>query len=85
MKITELKIAPKSRWASASEDNPTICTVKLESETATVETVLSEEQVRRVLMLVQDIVAEAAERNVKEFVAAVSQIEGQQPKTLPAE
>lgn len=75
MKLTELKIGPKHSWASPSPENPIICTVKLSSEHATVETVLSEDQVQKVLALVQGIVAEAAKRNVADFVAQAQMIE----------
>lgn len=75
MKLTQLTIGPKHTWSPASKDNPVICTVKLSSENATVETVLNDEQIQRVLDLVQHIVAEAARRNVAEFVASVRQLE----------
>ena len=77
MKLTELKIAPKRTWATVSNDNPLVCTVKLESETATVETALHEDQVRQVLALVQSIAAEAATRNVAAFASKVTAIEAQ--------
>lgn len=77
MKLTELRIAPKRSWYMASNDNPLVCTVKLASETATVETELHEDQVRQVLALVQNIVAEAAQRNVAAFVSQVTAIEAQ--------
>jgi hypothetical protein len=72
MKLTELKIAPKRGWEGVSTSNPLVCTVKLSSETATVETTLHEDQVRQVLALVQSIVAEAAQRNVAAFVSQVN-------------
>lgn len=78
MKLTELKIAPKHSWQVAGRDNPVICTVRLQSETATVETILNDEQIQRVLDLVQHIVAEAARKNVAEFVASVRQLEAPQ-------
>ena len=77
MKLTELKIAPKRGWEIVSNDNPLVCTVKLASESATVETALHEDQVRQVLALVQNIVAEAAQRNVAAFVSQVTAIEAQ--------
>ena len=72
MKITELKIAPKHAWQKVSDDNPLVCTVKLESETATVETALHEDQVRQVLALVQSIVVDATTRNLAAFVSQVT-------------
>ena len=80
MRLTELKIAPTRSWDRPSDDNPLICTVKLSSEKATVETVLHPDQVQQVLSLVlslvQSIVAEAAQRNVADFVSQVTAIEG---------
>ena len=77
MKLTELRIAPKRGWENVSTSNPLVCTVKLASESATVETALHEDQVRQVLALVQNIVAEAAQRNVAAFVSQVTAIEAQ--------
>lgn len=76
MKLTELKIGPQHAWKAQGIENPVICTVKLSSETATVETILTNDQIQRVLDLVQHIVAEAARKNVADFVASVRQIEG---------
>lgn len=76
MRLTELKIAPTHSWDRPSDENPLICTVKLSSEKATVETVLHPDQVQQVLSLVQSIVAEAAQRNVADFVSQVTAIEG---------
>jgi hypothetical protein len=56
-------------------DNPLVCTVKLSSETAVVETLLHDDQIEQILMLVQGIVAEAAQRNVAAFVSQVLAIE----------
>ena len=80
MKITELKIAPKSSWQMVGRDNPMVCTVKLASENAVVETVLHDDQIRQVLMLVQGIVADAAQRNVAAFVSQVMAIESKEIK-----
>jgi len=80
MKLTQLTIGPKHTWSAVSKENPVICTVKLSSENATVETVLNDEQIQRVLDLVQHIVAEAARKNVAEFVASIQQIEA--PKVI---
>jgi hypothetical protein len=75
MKLTELKIAPTRSWDRPGDKNPLICTVKLSSETATVETALHPDQVQQLLLLVQKIVAEAAQRNVAAFVQQVTAIE----------
>jgi len=77
MKITELKIAPKHAWRKISNDNPLVCTVKLESATTIVETALHEGQMREILELVQSTVAEAATRNVAAFASKVAAIEAQ--------
>lgn len=76
MRLTELKIAPTRSWDQMGNDNPLVCTVKLSSEKATVETVLHPDQVQQVLALVQNIVADAAQRNVADFVSQVTAIEG---------
>ena len=76
MRLTELKIAPTRSWDKLGNDNPLVCTVKLSSEKATVETVLHPDQVQQVLALVQNIVADAAQRNVADFVSQVTAIEG---------
>jgi len=77
MKLTKLEIAPKSSWQPVSASNPLVCTVKLSSDAATVETVLHDDQIAQVLALVQHIVAEAAHRNVAAFVAQITAIEAQ--------
>lgn len=79
MKLTKLTIGPKNAWDAAS---PTICTVQLASESATVETMLNSNDLNRILDLVQGIVAEAGARNMAEFVSAVRAIEGDKPKVL---
>lgn len=84
MKITELKIAPVTRWERASEQNPMRCTVKLESKDTVVETVLSADQMDRVLDLVRNIVAEAAKTNVDAFCALAEQIDHAPVTALPA-
>ena len=81
MKITKLVIGPRANWDPKSE---TICTIQLASEKATVETVLSDDDLNRVLDLVQSIVADAAERNVAEFVNAIRQVEADKQTILIA-
>jgi hypothetical protein len=80
MKITELKIAPRSSWQMVGSENPLVCTVKLAGESTVVETVLHDDHVRQVLMLVQGIVADAAQRNVAAFVSQVMAIENKEIK-----
>jgi hypothetical protein len=80
MKITELKISPKLSWHPVGSDNPLVCTVKLAGENAVVETALHDDHVRQVLMLVQGVVADAAQRNVAAFVSQVMAIESKEIK-----
>lgn len=75
MKLTELKIAAANSWAKISADNPLVCSVKLSSDKAIVETALSDDDTRQVLRLVQRLVADAAARNVAAFVDEVTAIE----------
>jgi len=77
MKITELKICPKAPWEVVGRNNPLVCTVKLSSTDVVVQTVLHDDQIEQILMLVQGIVAEAAQRNVAAFVSQVLAIEGE--------
>jgi len=74
--LTNLTIAPKHSWRVADTDNPLICTIKLHSEHAIVETVLSDEDMESILSLVSHLVSEAAVRNVAEFQAAVTLASG---------
>jgi len=77
MKLTELKIAPQNSWGAVGDNNPLICTVNLASDHATVQTALHADQIAMILDLVQRIVAEAAQRNVADFVAQVTALEAQ--------
>lgn len=79
MKLTELRIGPARSWDSAS---PLVARVKLESEGSTVECNLSDESVRRILALCADEVAANAERNVREFVAAVTAVNADKAAAL---
>ena len=75
MKLTSLIIQHSNPYSSSIEGNPMKAVVKLASEHSTVETVLSDETMRRVLDLVAGEIAENTKRNVADFVDAVSQIE----------
>lgn len=75
MKLTSLTIAPTRTYSPLSADNPMKAVVKLAGETSTVECVLSDETMARLLDLCAAEIAANAERNVANFVAAVSQIE----------
>lgn len=84
MKLTELKIARKHSWSEASATNPLICTVKLSSDHATVETVLSDDDMHAMIKLVQRLVADAAARNVASFCDDVTAIEAGESRDLLA-
>lgn len=75
MKLTSLIIKPSCQYSPLTPENPMKAIVKLASKNSTVECVLSDETMRRVLDLCASEIASNAERNVQEFVAAVSQIE----------
>ena len=68
--LTELKIAPKHTWKDVSPENPLRCTVSLRSKETTVETVLGNDDMRKILDLVSVVVAEAAIRNTNAFCDA---------------
>lgn len=80
MKLTELKISRRSAWSAAGPGNPLVCTVKLESERAVVETVLSEEDTAALLKMVQRTVADSAAQNIAAFVEHVGAIEAAQDR-----
>jgi hypothetical protein len=85
MKLTSLTIAPKRQWSDINAGNPLIAVVKLQSENSTVECVLSDESMRKMLDLCAAEISAAAERNVRDFVAAVSAIEsGKSAAVLPS-
>jgi hypothetical protein len=72
MKLTSLEIKRLRTWEGASESNPLRAVVKLESEKSTVECVLSDESMARVLDLCAEEIAKAAQDRVAEFVADVT-------------
>ena len=84
MKITGITIQPRHSWEGVTEKNPLRATVKLSSDNATVETVLNDDDCQRLLDLVQDIIADAAERNVREFVQAVRAIPAEKQVAIAA-
>lgn len=75
MQMTELKIAPTHLYQERGPKNPMRAVVKLADDKSTVECVLSDEAMRKLLDLVAEEVALNAERNVREFVAAVTAID----------
>lgn len=85
MKLTELTIAPQRAWSPPSADNPLKAVVKLNSDNSTVECVLSDATMRKLLDLCADEVAANARANVDDFVAAVSAIDEQKSTALLGE
>lgn len=82
MKLTELKIAPSRPYSPVSAANPMKAVVRLEAEQSNVETVLSDETMRKLLELCAAEIAANAERNVREFVAAVNAVETEKGAAL---
>lgn len=82
MKLTSLTIAPQRSYSPVSDKNPLRAVVKLDNETSSVEVVLSDESMRRMLALVADEVAAAAVRNVGDFCAAVTAIDADKASAL---
>ncbi|MBK8909159.1 MAG: hypothetical protein IPM60_15120 [Rhodospirillales bacterium] len=75
MKLTALTIGPANRYMPIGRDNPLRAVVTLASGNSTVECVLSDEATRRMLDLCAHEIARAAERQVRDFVAAVTAID----------
>ena len=82
MKITSLTIAPKMSYSKPSAGNPMRAVVKLDNENSSVECVLSDETMRRLLDLCADEIAANAKRNIDDFVSAVSAIENEKHTVL---
>jgi hypothetical protein len=75
MKLTSLTIQPQTSWNPAGPNNPLRAVVKLNSDNSTVECVLSEDTMRKMLDLCAAEIAANAERNIRDFVAAVTAID----------
>lgn len=82
MKLTELNIRPDRNWAPVSADNPLRAVVKLNNEKSAVECVLSESTMRRMLDLCAEEIAANAERNMRDFVEAVSALDTEKSRAL---
>lgn len=76
MKLTSLTIAPTMAYRSISEGNPLRAVVKLEGDKSTVECVLSNESMMRMLDLCAEEIAAQAKQRVDEFTQAVCSIDG---------
>jgi hypothetical protein len=85
MKLTSLIISPTNSYRGIGADNPLRAVVKLNSKDSTVECVLSDETMRRMIDLCADEIAQNARRNVDEFVNAVSAIDGDKAELLIGE
>ncbi|MGB1215064.1 MAG: hypothetical protein ACPG4X_16980 [Pikeienuella sp.] len=82
MKLTSLIISPERSYSAIGEDNPLKAVVKLASKNSTVECVLSEETMHRLLDLCAEEIAVNAERRVQEFVSSVTAITGDKSAAL---
>ncbi len=82
MKLTSLTISGKHSWERPGRKNPLRAVVKLDTDQSTVECVLSDETMRKMLDLCADEIAQNARRNVDDFVNAVSAIEGDKADLL---
>lgn len=82
MKLTELTIRPNNSWQPVDAKNPLRAVVKLNSDNSTVECVLSDETMRKMLDLCADEIAANAERNMRDFVAAVNAIDSDKSAAL---
>ena len=86
MKLTELKIAPRHSWSKVSASNPMVCSVKLESEGAIVESAIPPEEVEKIIALVSQIVTKSVAKNVADFISQVTAVEASAAaNALPAE
>lgn len=81
-KLTQLIIGPVTSYLPISKTNPLIAKIKLESEHSTIETVLSEEVMIKILNLCQEEIVNEAKRNVDEFISTVTAIEPDETKLL---
>lgn len=86
MKLTELRISVVNQFRAPDPDkNPLRAVVKLNADHSTIECVLSEETMLKMLDLCADEIAANAKRNVDEFVASVTAFEGSKSTALLAE
>jgi len=86
MKLTELKIAPRHSWSQISASNPMVCSVKLESEGAIVESAIPSGEVEKIIALVSQIVTKSVAKNIADFVAEVTAVEASAAaNALPAD
>ncbi len=81
-RIQELTIAPEKTWRAVGDGNPLRATVKLGGGKSTVGTIIPHDMMEPLLDMVSGIVAQAAERNIAEFVAEVSAIEADKPQQI---
>ena len=67
MKLTKLVIAPRYAYRAIQEDNPLQAVVQLDDDKSTVECVLDEDTMIRILDLCAEEIANAAAERVAEF------------------
>jgi hypothetical protein len=82
MKLTELTIRPQDSWLPVSDKNPLRAVVKIGTDKSVVECVLGDDTMRRLLDLCAMEIARSAERNIRDFVAAVTEVEGAKSAAL---
>jgi len=82
MKMTSLVISPKNSWESVGPKNPLRAVVKLSSKQSTIECVLSDESMRKMLDLCAQEIADQSAARVGEFVAAVSAIDAEKSNIM---
>lgn len=82
LRMTELKIAPRLPFESVSETNPLRAVVKLNGENSSVECVLDEGTMIKILDLCADEIANAAAARVAEFRNTVLAIDGEKSTAL---
>lgn len=75
MKVTSIEIKPTHTWEAVGADNPLRAVVKLSSKSSTVECVLSEESMHRMLEVCADEIAAQAKARIDEFHDAVTAID----------
>lgn len=82
MKMTSLVIKPRNTWEPVSRKNPLCAVVKLDADTSSVEVVLSDESMRKMLDLCAAEIAEQAKARIAEFHAAVTAIDADKAEML---
>ena len=82
MKMTSLVIKADRSWNPVGSDNPLRAVVQLQDDKSSIEVVLSEDSMRRMIDLCADEIAEQARQRVGEFVQAVNTLENGKSQAL---